>query len=295
MHGDRRERGARHPSWFGRGIALALVLVGGAAVAATPGQRPEVVQTQATYEITVDGDLQIGTEGRVTDFKLRSRDVTADIAALVDKQVRSWRFEPILVDGRAVNAKTSLALQLTLSPIAGGYTLHVANVRFGNPVRRSRNLRPPTYPMVARRGGVGAEVTLILTVDGDGHVSEVDVESTSLSGKGPHQVMVQWADLFESSAKMAAHRWSFDMTEAIDGHPTGTRVRVPVLFIMEGMESKWTAWVPVPRPGHYAEPDDDDAGDDGARLADAGSPRSQEPQALDSRFHLKDDVIGRAL
>lgn len=292
MRGHRQGRGARHPLRLGLGMALGLALLGGTAIATTPTQRSDVVHPQATYQITVDGDLYIGTEGAVTDCKLRNDDLTPAIAALVDKQVRSWRFEPILVDGRAVKAKTSLKLVLTASPVAGGYQLHVTGVGFGNPVRRSQGLKPPEYPMVARQVGIGADVTLVLTIDGDGHVAAADVESTSLSGKGPPRVMVQWADLFERSAKVAARRWRFDMTETVDGKAVSTRVRVPVSFRIDGMQGKWTAMVPVVRPGHYLKHDD---GNDGMRLAATGGRASQEPQALDTRFRLKDKVIGRAL
>ena len=82
------------------------MLLGGAVSAATPSQDPGTVLREATYELTVHGELYIGPEGTVTDLKLRSADLSPEIAAMVDRQVRKWRFEPILVDGRAVNAKT---------------------------------------------------------------------------------------------------------------------------------------------------------------------------------------------
>lgn len=276
---------------LGVALGLGLALSSGIAIATTPSGRPDVAQKQATYRITVNGDLFIGPDGAVTDYKLRSDDLTPVIAGLVDKQVRSWRFEPILVDGRAVRAKTSLKLELTVAPVAGGYQLHVAGVGFGNPVRTSRGLKPPEYPSLASRAGVGSDVMLVLTVDGSGDVVKADVESTSLSGKGPQRVVEQYADMFEYSAKAAARRWHFDMTERIDGKAVTTRVRVPVLFRMAGVEG-WTAMVPVlRRPGHYLE----SSGRDDVQLAAAGDSATQEPQALDTRFRLKDDVVGRAL
>jgi TonB family protein len=275
-------------------MALAMLLLGGAAVAATPSRGPDVAEPQPTYRIKVEGDLYIGTEGMVTDFRLRSTDLAPDIAAMVGKGVRSWRFEPILVDGRPVNAKTSLELELSLLPVAGGYQLKVVGLGFGNPVRQSHSLQPPEYPSQARRVGLEADVGLVLTVDGDGRVAAVDVESTSLSGKGPQRVMVQWADLFERSAKVAARRWRFEMTETVGGMAVSTRVRVPVQFRITGGQSNWTAFVPVVRPGHYAELKRGDGKDD-AQLAASDDRASQQPQALDTRFRLKDDVIGKVL
>jgi TonB family protein len=272
-------------------MALGLALLGGTAIATPPPDQANVAQKLPTYRLEANGDLYIGSDGAVTDYKLRSDDLTPSIAALIDKQVRSWRFEPILVDGRAVKAKTSLKLVLTASPVAGGYQLHVAGVGFGNPVRRSQDqLKPPEYPMAARHAGVGAEVVLVLTLDGEGRVTAADVESTSLSGKGPQRVMEQWADLFEHNAKGAARRWRFDMTERIDGKAKTMRIRVPFEFRMADWHG-WTANVPVLRPGHYLEADDHDD----VKLAAAGDRASQEPQALDTRFKLKDKVVGRAL
>lgn len=272
------------------GAVIGLALLSGIAIATTPSDRPDVMQKQATYQVTIEGDLYVGPDGTVTDYQLRSDDLSQVIAGLVDKQVRSWRFEPILVDGRAVRAKTSLKLALTVSPVAGGYRLHVAGVGFGNPVRRSQGLKPPEYPSLASRAGVGGEVMLVLTVDGSGDVVEADVESTSLSGKGPQRVVEQYADMFEYSAKAAARRWHFDMTERIDGKAMTTRVRVPVSFRIAGVKG-WTAMVPVLRPGHYLE----SHGHDDAQLAAAGDSATQEPQALNTRFRLKDEVVGRAL
>ena len=292
MRGRMRCHGER-PLWrLAVGTVLGLMLLGGAAAAATPSQDAGTVLPDATYKLTVHGDLYIGPEGTVTDLELRNADLTTEIAALVDRQVRKWRFEPILVDGRAVNAKTRMKLELSLEPVAGGHQLRVVGVGFGNPVRHSRRLRPPDYPMEARRADVGADVTLLLTIDAEGRVAKVDVRSTSLTGKGPQEVMVAWADMFEHSAKLGARRWRFEMTESVDGKPVSTRVLVPVSFRIEGMERNWVTMVPVVRPGHYLERG---SRDDDARLADASGGGTGEPQAIDSRFRLKDEVVGRAL
>jgi len=274
------------------GVCIGMLPIPAHALESPPGQRASA--QQPAFHLRVEGDLYVGPDGAVIDYRLRDKALTPEIAALVDKQVRGWRFEPILVDGSAVTAKTRLSLELNAIPVAAGYQLRIAGLGFGNPTRRSNNLQPPKYPMAARVRGVEAEVILILSVDGRGHVVKTDVESTSLSGKGPQRVVTQWADMFEDSAKDAARHWSFEMTESVDGETAAvTPVRVPVNYRMEDSRG-WRAMVPVERqPGHYIEPGQAGAG---TRLANSGPPNDREqPQALESRFKLMNQVIGTTL
>ena len=270
------------------GAALGLAALAGPATAGDPLQRPAAEQKLASYRLSIDGDLYIAGDGSVSDYKLRSNeDLTPEIAALVDKQVRSWRFEPILVDGQPVVAKTRLHLSLNAEPVAGGYQLRIYGVGFGNPVRDSKKITPPKYPEAALRAGVEAEVMLVLTLDERGHVTDTAIALTSLSGTGPQRVLNQWADLFEKSATDAARHWRFSLTEEIDGHAVQTRARVPVSYRLRNIQG-WRTMVPVARPGRPL-PDVPD------RQLAADAPTDSQPQALDSRFRLKDRVIGTVL
>src|SRR4051812_34017858 len=75
----------------------------------------------AMYEMSAVGEVQIAPDGSVSDYRLQST-LSPAIAKLVDGAVRSWHFDPIVVDGKAVVAKTALRLSLKAEPIdAGNY------------------------------------------------------------------------------------------------------------------------------------------------------------------------------
>lgn len=272
--------------------SLAALLLGcaiaGQAIAVeapVPDSRPP----NASYQLSAGGELFLAPDGTVADVKLkRDRGLTPEIAALVEKRVRSWRFEPVLVDGKAVMAKTRLNLSLRAEPVAGGYRLRVQGLGFGNPVHTNR-MQPPEYPMAARRAGVEAQVVVIATLDADGNVADVEVGRTSLSMKGSPKALARWASVFEKTALAAAKQWKFQPSEVVDGRTVArTSVSVPIDYQMryDNMPGGWHQLIPVPGRGI----DDADA-----QMAMASLAQDGRPQALDPRFKLKDAVVGTLL
>jgi hypothetical protein len=106
----------------------------------------------------------------------------------------------------------------------------------------------------------------------------------------------RWRHVFEKSGIAAAKNWHFDLSEKIDGRPIGTTVIVPVVYTLSDSRSRgpedgvWRGYVPGPihpapwvHNGQLAENRD---------LSGLGE---SEALSLDSRFKLKDDVIGKTL
>jgi len=62
-----------------------------------------------------------------------SKGLTPAIAALVERSVRSWKFEPILRDGQAIVARTGYAMKLVATPVEDGFSVRVEDVSFGSP------------------------------------------------------------------------------------------------------------------------------------------------------------------
>ena len=58
-------------------------------------------------ELQAVGDVQIGADGHVLNYTLKNK-LAPVISALVDKNVRKWTFDPVLIDGKPVIAKTSV-------------------------------------------------------------------------------------------------------------------------------------------------------------------------------------------
>ncbi len=253
---------------------------------------------RATLEMSADGEIQVAPDGHVLDYRLGSKLVPA-IADIVDRHVRSWRFEPIVVDGTAVAAKTSMHLALTAEPVPGkdDYRLRVSSVRFGDLKRSASHLTPPQYPPEAVRAHVGGKVLVAVRVDATGAVVEAQAYQTSLDVRTRNEAEAEhFRRVLEKASIAAASHWSYDISQTINGKPVGTSALVPVSYSLCNLpctqhpdaEDHWRALMPGPiRPAPWMH----------EQVADNAAMSLRDDQALpvDSRFRLKDDVVGKLL
>ncbi|HEX7914527.1 hypothetical protein [Rudaea sp.] len=255
-------------------------------------------QPAAIYSMEAVGEVQIATDGHVSDYRLASK-LPDEVAKLIDQNVRGWHFEPILVDGQPVVARTTMHIHLTAEPIAGGkdnYKLRIASMNFGEP-RHAGQMKPPHYPMEAVAAHLGARVLLYLRLDENGKVVEVQPYQTSLGARTRSEHEAEsWRKVFERSSVAAAKEWRYDMTETVDGKPMGTTVIVPIEYGVgdtraEALkENKWKGYVPGPiHPAPWMNKPGLAANQDLSEL------KGNESLSLDSRFKLKNDVVGKTL
>ena len=269
--------------------ASVLLLLPLAALAADP--RP-------TLHMTAEGEVQIAPDGHVSDYRLTSTLAPA-LAQMVDKHVREWQFVPVLVDGHAVVAKTHMALNLSAQPSASAddkYNVRVDNVNFGAP-RRLAGGHAPHYPEDAQHAGIGARVLLALKIDEKGEVADVQVYQTSLDVRTHSENEAErWRHSFEHQSLIAARHWHFDLSESVNGHPIGTNAIVPIVYSLKGVgadhqvrEGHWKAYEAGPlHPAPWMNPAL-------AGTSDLTELEDGESRSLDSRFKLKDDVVGSLL
>jgi hypothetical protein len=265
-------------------IACAIVLTVGAIDIASAQRAATPV-----IELTARGEIQIGPDGHVNDYQLKS-DLSPTVAKLVDRTVRAWHFEPVVVDGKAVIAKTTMTLHLHGEPAPGdSYSLRIASVNFGT-LTRSR-LDPPEYPNDAVRVGLGARVVLSLRIDADGKVVEAIPLQTSLDkrARSEHEAEA-WRVQFERASVRAAEHWRYHPSEFVNGKAMSNRYAIaPIVFDMRNHES--IAY--VPGPVHPAPWDKTNAqSKDEGRLAQLSD---GETASTNSHFRLKDDVVGKTL
>jgi hypothetical protein len=273
-------------------IAGWLVCVGLLVFAGT--SRVVAAEALPELEMSTAGEIVIGPDGRVTSHQLETG-LAPVVQALVDKNVKTWTFEPILSEGRAVSARTRMQLALSALPDRdGNYILKLENVWFGLP--KARNLhQPPAYPKAAIKAGIGARVLLQARLDDQGNVIDVHPYQTSLDRLvGTEGRSERWRKQFERASLAAVKRWKFTPGESIGGQPLESIVLVPLSFQIYGSSSgpshsEWRAYHPGPiTPAPWVNPESL-AGLDADRL-DTG-----DVGALDSRFRLTSDVIGKAL
>ena len=254
-------------------------------------------EKNAVYEMDAVGEVQIATDGSVSDYRLKST-MTPLIAGLVDRGVRAWHFEPVLLDGKPVVAKTAMRIHLRCIPVdADNYKIEVNNVIFGEPQKQA-HVQPPRYPDTAIRSHVGAKVLLYVKLDDQGNVVAAEPYQTNLDVRTRSDFEAQgFRKLFEEASVRAARNWHYDITETINGKKMGTIAMVPLVFSLHEMgtrppstDGQWKGY--VPGPIHDSELGREAKVGDGSQFAALGD---GEAQPLNSRFRLRDDVIGKPL
>ena len=242
-------------------------------------------ESASEFATEVTGRIEIAADGSVSSYKLDDK-LNAVIKQAVDKNIQGWRFEPVTVDGHPVIAATTLRLHLKAIPVGrDDYRLQVANVWFGEPLR-AHSMEAPAYPADAERQSVQGRVVLVLRLDESGNVTDVHPEQTSLNVSQGGKRGQRWRKLFETTSIEAAKNWKFTMTELVNGEPVGGSVRIPVDYLFQG--STWAQYIPGPVvPAPWAED---------TPLAQAvANHQGNQTQPLDSRFRLKNEIIGTTL
>lgn len=261
-------------------LFLAVVLALGGVVAAVPvdaqAQSRRQVKQTAEGAMVLTGTIDIGTEGQVEGFVLDQREkVEGQLAGFVERSVQTWRFQPVLRDGRAVRARTTVNIRLGAKPGPEGddlVTLQAATFGSPNPESsdevRPLKLKPPAYPAAAyNRGGKG-EVMLVLQIGRDGKVMDVVAEQVNMHVVGDETQMKALRRVLAQQSINAARRWTFiaPSTGEHQDDPHWT-IRVPVRFSFGDDKAdqygQWTVYIPGPReraPWRTGDQDEQDFG-----------------------------------
>jgi len=244
-------------------LALALAVSGGAALIDTAdAQTAREVRRQAEASMTLSGVIDIGREGQVEGFQLDHREkVDAGVAGFVDKAVQSWRFEPTLVDGKPMPARTTVHLRLIAGNMEGNsMQVRVVDARFGklggssapstDDVTAAKSRAPLYPPQAASIRGQGT-VMLLVKVGRDGKVADVIAEQTNLTVVGPERTMNQLRDVLAKASVRSAREWTFNPpTTGEDKDRDFWTVRVPVNYFFDKQSERygrWSAYIPGPR------------------------------------------------
>lgn len=241
------------------------------------------------FELNITGKIDIGPDGLVRSHQLDDK-VSSGVRSLVNKAIEQWRFEPVLIDGRPVIARTKLHLSIEAKPVtADSYQLTMQNVWFGESWLAEK-MNSPRYPDDALRIGLGAKVLLVAKLGANGEVVDVYARQTSLSHPGREKVEQRWRRTFERASIAAAKKWRFKPNATASDKATNSVVMVPVQFDVGDRSSTkgWHAFVPGPiNDSPWPEED--------RRLADISGLKDGEAASIDSRFKLKTEIAGTVL
>lgn len=247
-------------------IGLGLLLALATFVAAAAG--PAGVRKRAEASMLVTGWIDIGKDGSVSAHRLDQPDkLPPEVVELIGNVVPGWRFEPIVVAGRNVNARTRMSARIILAKNGeNNYVLRMGSASFGDekPIKGEAptilgQMTPPNYPRSAYMAGVQGTAYLMLKVDRQGVVQDVVDEQVNLSVVGDDQQMKKGRDLLAKAAKAAVRKWRFDVPVrgAQAGEPFWS-MRVPVAFKLcddsdscgaagEPAYGRWEGYIPGPK------------------------------------------------
>ena len=241
---------------------------------------PEAVRKQVERSMLVAGTVDIQPDGSVSGHALDPTPVLpAGVVRLVGEAVSQWRFEPVLVDGKPVNARAKMNLRIVAkAQDDGDYNLSVRSASFGSEggvpgeFITSARISPPRYPEQAARSGMSGAVYLVLRIGRDGRVEEVVAEQVNLTAIGTETQMTRARDLLSRAALKSAKYWTFHPpTGGEDADAPFWSARVPVDFILPGQSKtsngQWQAYVPGPQQQAAWIRDDADAGSPDAFVA----------------------------
>ena len=238
------------------------------------------------YTVGTTGRLTIDEQGRVADVELHNKKIGKDILADYEKQIRAWRFEPVLIEGQARAVTGSMRLGLVAFRKKGedGVRLGMRSVDFFDPpslqatsveTSFAAKAKPPLYPGKAAREGVGATVTLAVKVDAEGKVLDVATRSVWLQGSGFGTLATQQktAQQFAAASEKVAVDWRFARP------PEGGVLLVPVRYTPPGYKSdRWMLTQPVAIDSPQWVVD--------ATAAKEGAPRHEPGPPVSDRFRL---------
>lgn len=247
---------------FGTGIvraafAVAMSLMAATALAAGPG----VVRKQIESSMLVTGKIEVNTEGKVSGYSLDKQDkLPAGIVGLLARAVPAWKFEPVTVDGKKVNALASMSIRLVAKKIdADNYTVAIRSASFGGDGVKpeedisSVRLAPPDYPREAAYAGVAGAAYLLVKVGRDGKVTDVITEQVNLKVVASERQMEHWRNVLANASMRQARKWTFrPPTEGPAADDEFWIVRVPVVYSFDGPPKAtsygvWESYVPGPR------------------------------------------------
>lgn len=245
----------------------------------------------AELRMPVSGEIGIDPDGAVFDYRLDT-ELTPAVAALVERSVRQWKFEPVLRGGVATRAKARMRLTLIAHQVPSGFQLQVEQVRF-SAYRDPVKMLPPRYPAEAARSSISGDVLVAVRVNPEGRVVEAIAVQTSWPDNkvGGEDSQRYWARIFEKASVEAARRWVFEPADPAL-HETGdATLVVPVNFWTGNVSPPGRGWrhesAGQARPIPWLEPTQ--------QTFDASGLRQGEALALDYSVKLKTSVVGTAL
>lgn len=233
--------------------AIPLLLV--PALAMATGVSAPYRNVQAS--MLVSGDIEVAPDGSVMQYTLdRPAELPSQVKGMLAKAVPTWKFQPVIVDGKPVIAKAAMTVRVVAKPVdKENFRISVESAHFGHqegdPAIKSIRKQQPVYPRSAINDRVSGVVYVIARVDASGKVADVAAQQVNLHNSGSAVQLKRWRGELAQASVHAIQNWTF--TPAASGAASGRLVRMPVTFVLRsGVASskprygQWDVYVPGP-------------------------------------------------
>ncbi len=218
------------------------------------------VRKQVEMSLLATGTIDVGPDGRVAAYALdQSEKLPPAVRQLMDSASQAWTFEPVVVNGKPVLARTKMSVRFAAKKTGeDAYEVRIAGADFrvATPPEETPSsaapLKPPSYPQSAARSGVRGTVYVVLRFGRDGRVQDAFAEQVNLRIVDSEGAMEKWRALLASSALATAKQWTFRApSRGEEAGEDSWSVRVPVDFLWRGESvpafGQWQAYIPGPR------------------------------------------------
>lgn len=248
-------------------LGLFCVVLSGAALA--DGQYAVSKRVQASMLVT--GTIEVAPDGSVAKYTLdHTEKLPPAVTGLLAKALPVWKFEPVNLDGKPVNAKAPMGLRVVAKPVGkGNYSITVASSWFGNfnDASNEKNTSAEAftykhreqvpYPVEAAHANVSGTVYVLMKVGQDGKVIDAMAEQVDLRIVASDSQLAVWRRMLAHAAVQALRQDTFNVpTLGKDAGRPYWRARIPVDFVMDGAQSlvatrkpiygQWRSYVPGP-------------------------------------------------
>jgi hypothetical protein len=231
---------------------LSLLTVVFVAHAASPSQ----LRQQTELGMVVRGKIDIRPDGSVNHYAITdAAKIPAAVRGILARQIPQWKFEPVLVDGKAVEAHADATVRIVAKPDGDSYLAGIQGAQFfggarDGSTRLSVREQTPTlsYPSSAR--GMSADVYITLKIGRDGKALDAIVRKVDLNASASDAQMATSRTALAESTLATVRQWTFNV-------PTrGKRADLPywigtllVTFNYTGREVPYGHWRPyLPGP-----------------------------------------------
>ena len=219
---------------------------------------------KAEMSMLVKGGIDMRPDGSVERYSIdHSEKLSPAVTQMIGAQVSQWRFEPVLVDGKPVNAHTNMSLRIVAKPVdEQNFSVRIESASFSGgregadermEVLKRTSLTPMVSAMVST-GTAAADMYLALKIGPDGKVLDAVVGQVNLTAYGNEAQMSKARKTLGNAALSVVRKWTFSVptTGELAGQPYWTGI-LPVSFEMgagssppEDMEGRWRVYFPGP-------------------------------------------------